>query len=98
MRRMEQTAYAKINLSLDVLGKREDGYHIVRMIMQTIDISDDLVFETLDSECSPMEITLATDSGEIPCGEDNLSQTLSGFAANPSRVILPVQKPPDSAE
>lgn len=72
MRRMEQTAYAKINLSLDVLGKREDGYHIVRMIMQTIDISDTLVFETQDRACSPMEITLVTDSGEIPCGEDNL--------------------------
>ena len=29
-------ARAKINLSLDVLGKREDGYHDVRMVMQTI--------------------------------------------------------------
>ena len=72
MRRIEQTAYAKINLSLDVLGRREDGYHIVRMIMQTIGISDDLIFETQDKDCSPMEIALATDSGEIPCGEDNL--------------------------
>ena len=33
-------AYAKINLSLDVVGKREDGYHILRMIMQTIDLYD----------------------------------------------------------
>ena len=31
---------AKINLSIDVLGKREDGYHLVEMIMQTIDLYD----------------------------------------------------------
>ena len=72
MRRVKKTAYAKINLSLDILGKKEDGYHLVRMIMQTIDLSDDLVFETQDRECPSMEITLKSDSGEIPCGEDNL--------------------------
>ena len=33
---MRLKAMAKINLGLDVLGKREDGYHEVRMIMQTI--------------------------------------------------------------
>ena len=36
---MRLKAMAKINLGLDVLGKREDGYHEVRMIMQTIRIS-----------------------------------------------------------
>jgi len=33
-------AYAKINLSLDVVGKRDDGYHLLRMIMQSIDLYD----------------------------------------------------------
>ena len=33
-------APAKINLSLDVLGKREDGYHEVEMVMTTIDLAD----------------------------------------------------------
>lgn len=33
-------AYAKINISLDVVGKREDGYHMLRMIMQNIDLYD----------------------------------------------------------
>ena len=33
-------AYAKVNLSLDVLRKREDGYHILKMIMQNIDLYD----------------------------------------------------------
>ena len=37
---MKLKAYAKINLGLDVLKKREDGYHEVRMIMQTVGIYD----------------------------------------------------------
>ena len=35
-------AYAKINLGLDVLGKLDNGYHIVKMIMQSIDLYDEL--------------------------------------------------------
>ena len=35
-------ALAKINLGLDVLGKREDGYHEVRMVMQTVNLFDTL--------------------------------------------------------
>ena len=73
MRKNTQTAYAKINLSLDILGRMENGYHIVKMVMQTIDLSDELIFETEDRECpASMEITFASDSGNIPAGEDNL--------------------------
>lgn len=72
MRKIKQKAYAKINLSLDILGRLENGYHIVKMVMQTIDLYDELVFETQDRDCSSMEITLVSDNGEIPCGEDNL--------------------------
>ena len=36
-------AYAKINLSLDVLGKRENGYHDVSMVLQSIDLHDDVI-------------------------------------------------------
>ena len=72
MRKIEQKAYAKINLSLDILGRLENGYHIVKMVMQTIDLYDELVFETQDRYCPSMEITLVSDNGEIPCGEDNL--------------------------
>lgn len=72
MRKSIQKAYAKINLSLDILGRLENGYHIVKMVMQTIDLYDELIFETQDRECPSMEITLVSDSGEIPGGEDNL--------------------------
>ncbi len=72
MRRVTKTAYAKINLSLDVLGRRDDGYHLVKMIMQTVSLSDTLVFETEDSRRDQMQVRLFTDSEEISSGEDNL--------------------------
>ena len=43
---MRLRALAKINLGLDVVGKRDDGYHEVRMIMQTIQMYDVLEIET----------------------------------------------------
>ena len=60
-------AYAKINLGLDVIGKLENGYHEVRMVMQTVGIYDELSFEKTESG-----ITVTTDSGELPTNEDNL--------------------------
>ena len=41
-------AYAKVNLSLDIVGFREDGYHLVRMVMQSLDIYDELEFKKID--------------------------------------------------
>ena len=35
-------AYAKLNLTLDILGKRPDGYHEMRMVMQTVSLCDDV--------------------------------------------------------
>lgn len=49
-------AYAKINLSLDVLRRREDGYHEVKMIMQQVDLWDELTFKV--SEEAGEQITL----------------------------------------
>ena len=44
MEQIVRNAYAKINLGLDVLRRREDGYHEVKMIMQTIGLYDTLTF------------------------------------------------------
>lgn len=41
----QELAYAKINLSLDVLGRREDGFHELRMVMETVDLADTLRFD-----------------------------------------------------
>ena len=60
-------AYAKINLGLDVVGRLENGYHEVRMIMQNVDIFDVLTLVKAESG-----ITITTDSGELPTDENNL--------------------------
>ena len=43
---MRLRALAKINLGLDVLGRREDGYHELRMIMQTINMYDSWIWKS----------------------------------------------------
>ena len=40
--RITRKAYGKINLALDITGKREDGYHLVKMILQTVDLYDQI--------------------------------------------------------
>jgi 4-diphosphocytidyl-2-C-methyl-D-erythritol kinase len=61
-------ARAKINLGLDVLGKREDGYHEVRMVMQTIGIYDRLILTKIPDE----EIRITSNLAFLPVNENNL--------------------------
>lgn len=68
MKRYEAKARAKINISLDVLGKRPDGYHEVRMIMQTIGLYDKVVMEVAGDE-----IEVTSSSKWIPAGEGNIA-------------------------
>ena len=42
MKELTEGAFAKVNLTLDVLDKREDGYHNLRSIMQTVSLHDDV--------------------------------------------------------
>ncbi|GAB6159220.1 4-(cytidine 5'-diphospho)-2-C-methyl-D-erythritol kinase [Desulfotomaculum varum] len=60
-------AHGKINLTLDVLGRRPDGYHQVEMIMQSIGLHD-----TLDFTYRPGEIVLDVSGVSVTAGEDNL--------------------------
>ena len=66
-----RNACAKINLGLDVVGVREDGYHLLRMIMQQIDLFDTLTFTVTDAQGTG-EIRLIDESGLSPDGQDNL--------------------------
>lgn len=61
-------AYAKINLGLDVIRRLPNGYHEVKMIMQSIGLYDELTLKRV-----PDGITLTTDHPELSCGEDNLA-------------------------
>ncbi len=65
---VERKAYAKINLGLDVVRRRQDGYHEVKMIMQTVDIWDRLTFTRTERK----GIELSIDGADLPVGEDNL--------------------------
>lgn len=66
---IEVTAPAKINLALDVLGHREDGYHEVRMVMQSIRLSDRVKIHKIAGE----EIVLKNSLPYLPGGKGNLA-------------------------
>ena len=61
-------AYAKVNLSLDVIGKRDDGYHDLRTVMQTVDLYDTLSFSLNDTG----HVTLTSSSDQVPSDDSNL--------------------------
>jgi len=62
-------ARAKINLSLDVLGKREDGYHDVKMIMQSISLHDKVFLKLTDDK----DIKISCDKRWVPSNSDNIA-------------------------
>ena len=61
-------AMAKVNLGLDVLRRLENGYHEVKMVMQTVDLYDELTVTKEGTE----EIIITSNTGELPLNEDNL--------------------------
>lgn len=65
-------AYAKINLGLDVLRRRPDGYHEVKMIMQTVGIYDVLTFRKREGAGDFPDISISLDKEELPCDKNNL--------------------------
>lgn len=67
MKEYDIKAYAKINLGLDVVKRLPNGYHQVKMVMQTVGIYDELFLERTESG-----ILVTTDSGELPTDENNL--------------------------
>lgn len=68
MNSIDLKSRAKVNLSIDVLGKREDGYHLVEMIMQTIDLYDKLKITEIEEN----SILIKSNSLDIPLNEDNI--------------------------
>ena len=65
---IELKAYAKINLGLDVLGRRENGYHDVKMVMQTVELHDTLRLTKSDRP----GISLKCNDKTLPLGSENL--------------------------
>lgn len=65
---MKLKSFAKVNLGLEVLRKRADGYHEIRTLFQTIDFYDFLTFRPLPND----EVRLSGDCDQIPWDETNL--------------------------
>jgi 4-diphosphocytidyl-2-C-methyl-D-erythritol kinase len=61
-------SFAKINWSLEILGKRPDGYHEVKTLLQTISLHDELHFEVSEDGA----VSVSCDNADIPTGSDNL--------------------------
>ena len=69
MDQLQLKAYGKINLGLDVIRKRSDGYHDLDMIMQMVDVYDDVILTKKDYD----DIIVKTDTLILPNGKENLA-------------------------
>lgn len=80
---IELKARAKINLSLDVIKKRGDGYHEVKMIMQTIDLHDEVSLERTDTH---NRIEVQCDSRWAPSNQENIAFKAAELLVNQYRI------------
>ncbi len=79
-------ANAKINLTLDVTSKREDGYHNIRTVMQSISLADYVTVTPNDSE----RIMIRCSDERIPCGEKNIAYKAADTFFNESGMFFGV--------
>lgn len=69
MKKVTEKAYAKLNMTLDILRKRPDGYHDLRMVMQTIALHDRVTIERGTGD----DVVLTCSDPTLPTGENNLA-------------------------
>jgi 4-diphosphocytidyl-2-C-methyl-D-erythritol kinase len=89
---MKLKSFAKINLGLEVLGRRPDGYHEIRTLFQSVDFHDEIEFE----EAGPGVLSLEGDDPSVPWDERNLihraALVLRGQAGREPGVRIRVRK------
>lgn len=81
---MEERAYAKLNLTLDILRKREDGFHDLRMVMQNVALCDDISLEEKSGE----GIFLHTKAAYLPTDSSNIAVKAAEVFARETGVNL----------
>ena len=84
MRELQIPAYAKINLTLDVLGKRPDGYHELSMVMQSVSLADTVVLR----ETAEKQFSLTTNLGFLPGTDKNIAAVAARVFAAHTGVSL----------
>lgn len=97
MTRLTIAACAKINLGLQILGKRPDGYHEIRSTLQSVSLAD-----SLELRLAGEGLTLEIDDPTLPAGADNLvwraaERVLSGLSKRPGVAIRLNKKIPAGA-
>ncbi len=88
-----EKAYAKLNLTLDVLGKREDGYHELKTVMQTVSLHDTVEMDIGTGE--PWKLSCGR--SDIPCDESNLAWKAAklycdALGKDPQGISIRIQK------
>ena len=73
MEKIKIKSYGKVNLSLDVTGKRDDGYHEIQTLMQKISLFDDVTVTWTGRESKDIEISLTCDKPYLPTDRRNLA-------------------------
>ncbi|MBQ9030197.1 MAG: 4-(cytidine 5'-diphospho)-2-C-methyl-D-erythritol kinase [Parasporobacterium sp.] len=89
MEEIRLRACGKVNLGLDVTGRRPDGYHLVRMIMQTVPVWDEITVRRLSE--GDGRILLSCDLPEIPSDERNLAWRAADLFRKEQNVTAGVQ-------
>lgn len=90
---LQEPAYAKLNLTLDILGKRDDGYHEIESVMQQITLCDDVEIDLETGEDWKIEC----DWEEIPTDSENLAWKAAGvfyraIGKDPQGVTIRITK------
>ena len=96
MTQVKVKAPAKINLSLDIVGRRPDGYHTVAMVLQAVSLYDTLTF-TLDDASGSDAVSIICEGWDIPCDESNtVCKAARAFyrytGVSPRRVSAVIEK------
>ena len=73
MNQITLKAYGKINMSLDVKGVMDDGYHEVEMVMQGIKLHDEVKIKTLHKDAGGIKISLGVNKWYLPKDEKNIA-------------------------
>ena len=87
-------APAKINLTLDIVGKRADGYHDVAMVMQTVSLYDTVTVETIGEKGEGIEVScpaypeVPTDDSNIVCKAAKAFFTATGAEPKPLKITI----------
>lgn len=70
-----EKAWAKVNLTLDIIGRRDDGYHNMEMVMQTVNLADEVSLQFVEKS----GITVESNLSFLPTGADNIAGKSAGI-------------------